>query len=118
MKKRSQTAKKPNPRQQNKDIELLFQTCRPGGAGPAILAIVTKPLIRLGKRIGEERVATVIADASPGHFKMMQERKFMLAEHLHVDRVIVQDSVADPLLALASRLGGRVVGFTPERKQT
>ena len=115
MAKRSQTPKKPNERQLRKDIEALLRTCRPGGSGSAVLAILTKPLIRLGKKIGEERVATLVADASPGHFKMMKERKFMLAEYLHVDRVIVQDSIADPLIAEVVRLGGVIIGFTPER---
>lgn len=108
-------ARKPSERQRNHDLESLLRTCRPSGSGPALIAKLTRPLVRLGKKIGEERVAILVADASPGHYKLMCDRKFMLAEYLHVDRVQVQDSIADPLIAEAVRLGGVIVSFSPAK---
>ncbi len=110
-------SKLPSERQRNHDLELLLKTCRPSGSGPALIARLTKPLIRLGKKIGEERVAILVADASPGHYKLICDHKFMLAEYLHVDRVQVQDSIADPLIAEAVRLGGVIVSFSPVKPQ-
>ena len=110
-------AKKPSEQQRSHDLESLLRTCRPRLAGPALIAKLTRSLIRLGKKIREERVAILVADASPGHYKLMCDRNFMLAEYLHVDRVQVQDSIADPLIAEAVRLGGVIVSFSPAKPQ-
>ena len=88
-----------------------YDHAEPGGSGPALIAKLTRPLIRLGKKIGEERVAILVADASPGHYKLMCDRKFMLAEYLHVDRVQVQDSIGGSPHCRSSAVGRRDCEF-------
>jgi len=99
-------SRKPAPTDPTRDIEELLKGCRRDGGNPIIGRVVRQAN-------GQERILIILlADASPFYFRSLSNMKGALMRYLHADDLKIQETIKDPLVAEAIRLGGRVIGWS------